>query len=105
MRRRIDGSVAASIAIHVVVGVFLLWVLSIPYPLREMLQRTRPRVSPERVSFISIPNRGETTPGQSGGDGLPERPNAPPVPTGPLVAPSATPSGIPAPPKIGRAHV
>lgn len=97
MKRRIDGSVAASIAIHVVVGVGLLWVLSIPYPLRELLTRTRPRVSPERISFISIPNRGETTPGRSGGDGLPERPNAAPMPTRPLVAPSETPSAIEAP--------
>jgi hypothetical protein len=98
VKRRIDGSVAASIAIHVVVGVFLFWVLSIPYPLREILQRTWPRVSPERIGFISIPNRGETTPGRSGGDGLPERPETPRAPTRPLVAPSATPSAIPAPP-------
>ena len=98
MKRRIDGSVAVSVAIHVVVGVLLLWVLSIPYPLRELLERTRPRVQPERISFISIPNRGETTPGQSGGDGLPERPNTPPAPSKPLVAPEATPSAVPPPP-------
>jgi hypothetical protein len=98
VKRRIDGSVAASIAIHVVVGVFLLWVLSIPYPLRELLERTRPRVSPERISFISIPNLGETTSGRSGGDGLPERPNTPPTPARPLVAPSSTPSTLPTPP-------
>jgi hypothetical protein len=98
VKRRIDGSVAASIAIHIVAGVFLLWVLSIPYPLREILQRTRPRVSPERISFISIPNRGETTPGRSGGDGFPERPTAQPAESRPLVAPSTTPSAVPAPP-------
>ena len=98
MKRLIDGSVAASIAIHVVAGVFLLWLLSIPYPLREILERTRPRVSPERISFISIPNRGETTSGRSGGDGLPERPTAPPAPARPLVAPSSTPSAIPTSP-------
>jgi hypothetical protein len=101
VKRRIDGSVAASIAIHVVAGVFLFWVLSIPYPLRELLERTRPRVSPERISFISIPNRGETTSGRSGGDGLPERPGAqPPVPTPPLVAPSSTPSVVPTAPEV-----
>jgi hypothetical protein len=98
VKRRIDGSVAASIAIHVAVGAFLLWVLSIPYPLREILERTRPRVSPERISFIAIPNLGETTPGRSGGDGLPERPTAQPTPARPLVAPSTTPSVVPAPP-------
>jgi hypothetical protein len=102
VKRRIDGSVAASIAIHVVVGVFLLWVLSIPYPLRELLERTRPRVSPERISFISIPNRGETTSGRSGGDGLPERPDSPRTPARPLVAPSSTPSVIPTPPAEPR---
>jgi hypothetical protein len=98
VKRRVDGSIAASIAIHVVAGAFLLWVLSIPYPLREILQRTRPRVSPERISFISIPNRGETTAGRSGGDGAPERPAAQPAQARPLVAPSATPSAVPAPP-------
>ena len=98
MKRRFDGSVLASIAIHIGAGAFLLWLLSIPYPLRELLERTRPRVAPERISFISIPNRGETSPGRSGGDGLPERPNTQPTPTAPLVAPSATPSAIPRPP-------
>ena len=102
MKRRIDGSVAASIAIHIVVGVFLLWVLSIPYPFREFLQRTRLRVPPEQISFISMPNRGDTTSGRSGGDGLPERPDAPPAPARPLVAPSSTPSSIPTPPDAPR---
>lgn len=98
MKRRIDGSVAVSIAVHVVVGAALLWVFSIPYPLRELLERARPRVDPERISFVSIPNRGETTPGRAGGDGLPERPNAAPVPAQPLVAPSGTPSTLEPPP-------
>jgi hypothetical protein len=102
VNRRIDGSVAVSIAIHAVVGVFLLWVLSIPYPLRELLERTRPRVSPERISFITIPNRGETTSGRSGGDGLPERPDSPLAPARPLVAPSSTPSAVPPPPDEPR---
>jgi hypothetical protein len=92
---RVEGSVAVSIALHVAFGAFLLWVFSIPYPLREMLERTRPRVAPEQISFISIPNLGETTAGRSGGDGLPERPNSPPRPAQPLVAPSETPSAIP----------
>jgi hypothetical protein len=95
VKLRVDGSVAVSIALHVAFGAFLLWVFSIPYPLRELLERTRPKVSPERISFISIPNLGETTPGRSGGDGLPERPNARPVPAKPLVAPSETPSAVP----------
>jgi hypothetical protein len=102
VKRRIDGSVAVSIAIHVVFGVFLLWVLSIPYPLRALLERTRPRVPPEQISFISIPNRGETTRGGMGGEGLPERPDAPPTPTRPLVAPATTPSVIPATPNEPR---
>lgn len=94
MKRRVDGSVAISIALHIAFGAFLLWVFSIPYPLRELLERTRPRVSPERISFISIPNRGETTPGRSGGDGLPERPDTRPAPARPLTAPSETPSAV-----------
>jgi hypothetical protein len=100
VKRRIDGSVAVSIAIHVVVGAALLWVLSIPYPLRELLERVRPRVDPERISFVSIPDRGETTPGRSGGDGIPERPNAAPAPPQPLVAPPGTPSSITPPPAV-----
>ena len=92
---RVDGSVAVSIALHIAFGAFLLWVFSVPYPLREMLERTRPRVAPEQISFISIPNRGETTPGRSGGDGLPERPNSPPRRAQPLVAPSETPAVVP----------
>lgn len=95
MKRRVDGSVAVSIAIHVAFGAFLLWVFSIPYPLREILERPRPRVAPEKISFIAIPNRGETTPGRSGGDGLPERPDSPRTPARPLVAPSETPSTLP----------
>jgi hypothetical protein len=98
VKRRIDGSVAVSIAIHVVVGAALLWVLSIPYPLRELLERARPRVDPERISFVTIPDRGVTTPGREGGDDLPERPNAAPLPTQPLIAPVATPSSIEPPP-------
>ncbi len=95
MTRRVDGSVAVSIALHVAIGALLLWVFSIPYPLREMLERTRPRAAPEQISFISIPNRGETTPGRDGGDGLPERPNSPPRRVAPLVAPAETPSAVP----------
>ena len=100
MKRRVDGSVAVSIAIHVAFGAFLLWVFSIPYPLRELLERTRPRVAPEKISFIAIPNLGETTPGRSGGDGLPERPNSQPTPARPLVAPSETPSTLPPSPAV-----
>lgn len=94
MKRRVDGSVIVSVAIHVVAGIVLLWVLAIPYPFQEMLRRTRPSVPPERISFISIPDRGETTPGRSGGDGLPERPNAAPQPPQPLVAPTETPATV-----------
>ena len=97
MKRRIDGSVAVSLAIHVVAGVFLLWVLSIPYPVRQLLERTRPRTPAEQISYISVPNRGEATPGRSGGDGTPERPESPRE-AAPLIAPSSTPSGIPVPP-------
>jgi hypothetical protein len=102
VKRRVDGSVAVSIAIHIAFGAFLLWVFSIPYPLREILERTRPRVAPEKISFIAIPNRGETTPGRSGGDGLPERPDSPRTPARPLVAPSETPSALPAAPAVAE---
>jgi hypothetical protein len=96
VKRRIDGSVAVSLGIHVVAGVFLLWVLSIPYPVRMLIERTRPRTPAEQISYISVPNRGETAPARSGGDGTPV-PRENPRPVAPLVAPSSTPSGIPAP--------
>ena len=97
MKRRIDGSVAVSLAIHVVAGAFLLWLVSIPYPVRQLFKQTRPRTPGEQISYIAIPNRGEATSARSGGDGLPKRPEKPRQ-AEPLVAPLSTPSGIPAPP-------
>lgn len=94
-RERSRGAVLVSIAIHVVAGTLLLWVLSIPLPIQEFFRRQRDVSIPvERISFVQVPNDGETRPGRSGGDGRPssERPPAP------IVAPAETPSSIPVAP-------
>ncbi len=94
-RERSRGAVLVSIAIHVVAGAFLLWVLSIPLPIEEFFHRQKDVSIPvERISFVQVPNEGETRPGRSGGDGRPvsERPPAP------IVAPTETPSTIPTTP-------
>ena len=99
VKPRVDGSVAVSIALTSPRRV-LLWVFSSRIPCVKS-RADAPRVAPEQISFISIPNRARK-PGRSGGDGLPERPNSPPRPAQPLVAPSATPSVIPPAPATPR---
>ncbi|HJU87829.1 MAG TPA: hypothetical protein VJ672_00465 [Gemmatimonadaceae bacterium] len=94
-KERSRGAYLVSIAIHIVVGAALLWVLSIPLPLDEFFMRRRDVSLPiERISFIQVPNTGANTPGRSGGDGRPVR-AAPPAP---IIAPNEIPSEIaPAP--------
>jgi hypothetical protein len=91
-RERSRGAVLVSIAIHVVAGALLLWVLSIPLPIEEFFHRQKDVSIPvERISFVQVPNEGETRPGRSGGDGRPVT-DKPPAP---IVAPTETPSTIP----------
>jgi hypothetical protein len=97
-RERSRGAYLASIAVHIVVGAALLWVLSIPLPLDDFFSRQRDVSLPiERISFIQVPNTGENTPGRSGGDNRPVRA----TPPAPIIAPSEIPSSIaPAPTEV-----
>ncbi len=94
-KRGPDGSIFVSVAIHVVVGALLLWILSIPRPFEQWLSRHKAESIPvERISFVRLPNDGTTHPGKSGGDGNPVR--ARPRRESPrLVPPSVTPSTVP----------
>lgn len=92
-RPRSAGALIVSVALHVLIGAALIWVLSVPAPLQQWLrgwQRANPPV--EHIGFIAIPNRGVNTPGQNGGNNKPvtrERPEPR------LVAPTTIPTGIP----------
>lgn len=96
MKRRPSSSLIISITLHIVLGGALLWVLSIPYPFQSFLQRKKVESMPvERISFLTLPDRGTNTPGRAGGDG---RPVTPKGPAPPLRAPTQIPSAVPTPP-------
>ena len=92
-RPRSSSSVAASVAVHIVLGALLVRVLSFgPF---GMFDREPPSAPVERIGFVALPQDGPAHSGISGGDDRPERPkDAPP----PLVAPTAIPTGVPVAP-------
>lgn len=93
--RRPSGSLLVSIAIHAVLGLLLLTVIRVPHFLHDQLSsRPEPQVA-ERIGFLRLPDRGEDTPGRSGGDGRPLGPEPAQEPR--LVAPAEVPVGIPEP--------
>ncbi|HEU4643118.1 MAG TPA: hypothetical protein VFS44_11745 [Gemmatimonadaceae bacterium] len=97
MKRRPDGSLLVSVALHVVLGVALLWVLSIPVPFRQWMHPEPSANTPqERIGYIALPSGGG---GRAPQSAPPARPAAPAAPSKPLVAPRAVPSTLPpAPP-------
>ena len=96
MKRRISGSLLISIAVHIVFGAALLWVLSIPAPFNQWLKQYRGAPIPvERIGFLQLPNRGTNVPGRSGGNGRPVTRHR--GPAAPLTAPTTVPTGIPQP--------
>ena len=105
-RRRPAGTVALSIALHVVIGAALLRVLMVPYPFLSLFGEKEAPIQPERISFLALPQTAETpSPGRSGGNNVPEtttkRAPAPPLvaPQGvPTVVPPANPAAPPTPP-------
>jgi len=69
--RRIDGSLLVSIALHIVVGVALVLILSIPNPIKQWLAMQhgeKPTV--EHITYIATPSAGSAT-ARSGGDNVP----------------------------------
>ena len=106
--RRPSGSLLVSIALHILLGAALLWLLSMPYPFHEWLPRKSPYESKpeERINYVEVPSGG--APGRAGSEGGPA---AAPRPAPPLVAPREVPARVPraapaapeAPPAAGGA--
>jgi hypothetical protein len=104
MQRRPSGSLLVSIALHIVLGAALLWVLSIPVPFKQWYERYRPTIPEEHITYVvpraPAPTATAPTPGRSGGNGRPmTRHEAPPPP---LTAPTRIPSTIPPAPPAGQ---
>ena len=94
-RRRPAGTVAISIALHVVIGAALLRVLMVPYPFLSLFSEKEEPIQPERISFLALPQTSETpTPGRSGGNNIPETTTTR-TPAPPLVAPRGVPTTVP----------
>ncbi len=94
--RRPHGSWLVSIALHIVLGAALLFVLSIPYPIDQWLkahQESKPVA--EHVTYMSVAPRGATVPQQSGGDNAPVRTQ---LRSQSLIAPTAVPTTLPTAP-------
>jgi len=90
--RRIDGSLLVSIALHIVVGVALVLVLSIPNPIQQWLTNqhsAQPKV--EHITYVATPSAGSAAP-RSGGDNVPVRGKRR---ARPLVAPTTIPTAVP----------
>lgn len=92
--RRPSGSLLVSIALHIVLGAGLIWVLSIPYPFHDWMHLTpAPEEPPERISYVALPAAG-------GGGGAAEQQPGPavtPRQTRPLRAPTSVPTSVPTP--------
>jgi hypothetical protein len=98
--RRPDGSFLVSIALHLVLGAALLFVLSIPYPVDQWLKsRDGSRPAVEHITYVATPSGGPTVPQRNGGDNVPARTR---VRSLPLVAPSTVPSRLPAAPATAQ---
>ena len=92
MKRRPSGSLLISIALHIVLGAGLLWVLSIPYPFHNWLVPKPPESQPaERITYVAVPGGGGA-PGRAGAEA---RPTTTPRREPPLVAPRAVPTTVP----------
>ena len=95
MRRRIEPSLLVSLAVHVVLGAGLVWLVTLPNSFTALFERepALKNLPVERIGFITLPRGPETRAGRSGGDNRPVSP-AKPEPR-PLVAPSEVPTGVP----------
>jgi hypothetical protein len=98
---RSAGAFLLSLVLHVVLGAALIWVISLPAPLRQWLtEHQPPRPRAEGVSFFQLP--GANAKFHPGGNGRPMR-GAPQAPKE-LVAPLTIPTELP-PTKPGAAAV
>lgn len=98
MKRRVNGSLLISIALHVVLGAALVWVLSFPPPLRSWLHWSpQPHEPVEHMTYLAPVPPGPSTRGRSGGNGLPVSKRATRA-AAPLTAPITVPTGVPTAP-------
>ncbi|HET7586410.1 MAG TPA: hypothetical protein VFK13_15970 [Gemmatimonadaceae bacterium] len=98
-KRRIDGSLLVSLAVHVVLGALLYFLISIPLPdLAFWHTPVRHEPPQERVQYVRVPAGGGGAPAARAPRTVPTRPRAVP-----LVAPTEVPSEIPPPPAADTA--
>ncbi|HEU4563380.1 MAG TPA: hypothetical protein VFS05_01980, partial [Gemmatimonadaceae bacterium] len=71
MNRRPGAPWLISVALHIVLGAGLAWVITRHGPLDDWWKKEKRTPAPvaERIGFISVPQGPVTTPGKSGGDG------------------------------------
>ena len=96
--RRPSGSLLVSIALHIVLGAGLLWVLSIPYPFHDWMHLTPTLEEPaEQISYVTLPSGG----GGSSAENQ-QAPAAAPRPAPRLRAPSSVPTSVPTAPSSSQ---
>jgi hypothetical protein len=106
-RRRRPSYLAASVALHVLIGVLLVRFLITPNMIWLILGGGKPAPVPtERIGFLRLPKaKGTPVVGKSGGDNRPVSKTAPvklvPPTTVPNALPPLTPSTQPAKPESG----
>ncbi|MBA2687703.1 MAG: hypothetical protein H0U64_06345 [Gemmatimonadaceae bacterium] len=94
-RRKPDGSLFVSLALHAVIGAVIIKVLLMPYPFAR-IEKGKDAVRPERIGFLRLPEAAPAaiaTAGRAGGDGRQGKSQ----PEVKLVAPVTVPTGIPDP--------
>jgi hypothetical protein len=92
MKWRPSGSLLVSIALHIVLGAGLVWVLGIPYEFHNWLFPTPPKEKPaEQISYVALPSSGNAAGNATRGG----RPAATPLRAPPIVAPRTVPTAVP----------
>ena len=89
---RVTGAFLASVLVHVVLVALLIWVVSLPMPLRQWLTEHRVVPAQETVRYSVLPGAGDQKV-HAGGNGKPQ--SGAPMRTRELVAPVAIPNGVP----------
>lgn len=93
MKHRPNGAFIWSVALHIVLGAGLVWLLAIPIPIHEWWKAPAEPAA-EHVAYIVVPDRAPTaTAGRSGGNNRPEAVRRSPA----IDAPTTIPSSIPQP--------
>jgi hypothetical protein len=99
-RRQVNGALIISIGLHIVLGALLVWVLSIPTPLRSWLQSWQAQPVPEqRITYVAVPSSEPSRVGRSGGNNKSVTREARPPR---VVPPTTVPSTVPPAPANPR---